>query len=71
MTEKVDRGLTHIESATGSARDQAATGHAQVEREFDDAKANVPVTQNLGNQEDGRSAKQQLDQKISGEARQR
>jgi conjugal transfer mating pair stabilization protein TraG len=66
LTEKVDRGLTHIESATGSARDQAAAGHIRVGREFDDAKENVPVTQSLGNQQDGRSAKQQLDQKISG-----
>ena len=63
MSENVDRGVARIEKAAGSARDKAAAGSLEIGREFNDAKQSVPITQNLGNQPDGRSAKQQLDKK--------
>jgi hypothetical protein len=63
LSDNVDRGIARIEKAAGSARDEVAAGSLEVGREFNDAKQNVPVTQNLGNQPNGRSAKQQLDKK--------
>ena len=63
LSENVDSGVARIEEATGRARDKATAGSLEVGREFNDAKQNVPVTQNLGNQPDGRSAKQRLEKK--------
>jgi conjugal transfer mating pair stabilization protein TraG len=61
LSERVDRGVTLIESARASVTEKAAAGSVALGRAFNEAKHSVPVTQNLGNQADGRSAKQQLD----------
>jgi conjugal transfer mating pair stabilization protein TraG len=61
LSENVESGVARIEKTAGSARGKVAAGSLEVGREFNDAKQNVPITQNLGNQPDGRSAKQRLD----------
>jgi hypothetical protein len=47
----------------GNAARQAAAGKNTLGREFNEAVENVPATQNLGDQPDGRAAKQRLAKK--------
>ena len=60
---KVDSGVAQIETAVGAAGRQATAGSNTLGRELNEAAENVPITQNLGDQSDGRSAKQRLDRK--------
>jgi hypothetical protein len=60
---RLDSGVAQIETAVGIARRQATTGGNTLGRELNEAAENIPLTQNLGNQSDRRSAKQRLDRK--------
>jgi conjugal transfer mating pair stabilization protein TraG len=61
LHENVDRGVAHIERAAATTGRQATVERNKAGREFNDATKSVPITQNVGNQRDGRSAKQRLD----------
>ena len=60
---KVDSGVAQIETAVGAAGRQATAGSNTLGQELNEAAENVPITQNLGDQSDGRSAKQRMDRK--------
>ena len=60
---RVDSGVALIETAVDASGRQASAGNNILARELNEAAENVPITQNLGNQSDGRSAKQRLDRK--------
>jgi hypothetical protein len=60
---KVDSGVAQIETAIRASGRQATAGRNTLGRELNEAAEDVPITQNLGDQSDGRTAKQRLDRK--------
>ena len=67
---KVDGGGgSGLELPVGSAAREAAAGRNALGREFNEAVENVPITQNLGDQPDGRGAKQRLEKRAARENR--
>jgi conjugal transfer mating pair stabilization protein TraG len=61
LGERVEQGISRAAAATASGVKKGAAGRNEIAGEFNSARENVPITQNLGNQPNGRSAKQQLD----------
>ena len=60
---KMNEGVASVESKLDVHANKATSGRNRLGRDLDEAKENVSATHGLGDQPDGRSAKQQLDKK--------
>jgi len=63
LRDKVHEGVASIEGKLDVHAHKTTSGRNRLGRDLDEAKGNVSVTHGLGDQPDGRSAKQRLDKK--------